>query len=314
VFKLRSLSAVRRAPTGTPVRHKLACHRAIPRLATSRSLLAAICLVLGTPATPSEAGTVQNNSAARLDVAYKATLFGFPIGNIIWTIDIENNQFSAAATGKTAGLLRIFAQGHGVAEADGSIGGPEPLASNFKVSFTSGSSTDEIKIVFSGGQAREFLAHPPKPNPSLVPLSDAYRTGVVDPMTALVVRVPGSGDTSVPAACERKIAVFDGHMRYDLQLAFKRLEQVRADTGYQGPAVVCAIYFTPLAGYDPNRYAVRYLQAERGMEMWLAPLTGTRLMVPFRVSIPTPIGVGVLQATRFVWTWRSGQSSAISAN
>ena len=36
------------------------------------------------------------------------------------------------------------------------------------------------------------------------------------------------------------------------------------------------------------------------MEVWLAPVAGTRVLVPFRVSIPTPIGVGVMQATQFV--------------
>lgn len=277
------------------------------------SLIAVICLAAGLPVTLSDAGPAQLHSAARFDASYAATLLGFPIGDIAWTIDIENDRFSAKATGETAGLLRIFASGHGLAEAHGSIAGKQPLASTFEVSFTSGASTDDIKIVFSGGKARESVAHPPKPNPNLVPLTEASRVGVVDPMTALIVHVPGSGDTAAPTACERKIAVFDGHMRYDLQLAFKRIEQVKANIGYQGPAVVCAAYFTPLAGYDPTRYGIRYLQAQRGMEIWLAPLTGTRFLAPFRVSVPTPIGIGILQATRFAWTRQSARSSAISA-
>ncbi len=312
--QVRTPSGIRRALGGVlRVRRKLLRRRVMPRLPTSCGLVAAICLAASLPATP-RAAALQTHSANRLKVAYTATLLGFPIGDIGWTIDIGDNRFSAAATGETAGLLRIFAQGHGVAEARGTIAGKQPLAANFKVSFTSGSSTDEIRIVFNGGKAKEYLAHPPKPNPDLVPLTEAYRTGVVDPMTALLIHVPGSGDTAAPAACERKIAVFNGRMRYDLRFAFKRIEQVRAETGYRGPAVVCAVYFTPLAGYDPNRYAIRYLQAERGMEMWLAPLAGTRLMAPFRISVPTPIGLAILQATRFVWTRQTGRSSAMGAD
>jgi hypothetical protein len=117
-----------------------------------------------------------------------------------------------------------------------------------------------------------------------------------------------------PAACARTIAVFDGRMRFNLKLAFKRIEQVQVQDGYQGPAAVCAVSFTPLAGYDPNRYAIKYLQAERGMEIWLAPLSGTRLMVPYRFSVPTPIGVGILQATRLVWTRQIGRAGSMSAN
>ncbi|HTV35168.1 MAG TPA: DUF3108 domain-containing protein [Xanthobacteraceae bacterium] len=286
----------------------------MPRLATLRYLVAALCLGALLPATLSDTGIGQVRTTGKLEAAYRATLLGIPIGDIGWTIDLRDSRFSAAATGSTVGLFQIFAHGHGNAEAHGSIAGKEPVASAFKVSFTSGNSTDEIKIAFNGGKAKETLAHPRPPIPGLVPLTDAYRTGVVDPMTALLVHVPGNGNTSVPAACERKIAVFDGHMRYDLRLAFKRMQQVKAATGYRGPAVVCAVYFTPLAGYDPNRAAIKYLQAERGMEIWLAPLIGTRLMVPFRFSVPTPIGVGVLQATRFTFEPQPEHSSAISTN
>jgi hypothetical protein len=36
------------------------------------------------------------------------------------------------------------------------------------------------------------------------------------------------------------------------------------------------------------------------MEVWLAPVANTRVMVPYRVSIPTPVGQGVMQATQFI--------------
>jgi hypothetical protein len=94
--------------------------------------------------------------------------------------------------------------------------------------------------------------------------------------------------------------VFDGRARYDLQLVYKRIEQVKAETGYDGPVVVCAVYFKPIAGFVLSRTAVKYLMRQRDMEAWLAPLAGTRVVVPYRVSVPTPIGLAVLQATDFV--------------
>ena len=239
-------------------------------------------------------------------------MLGFPIGDVTWTIDIHDNRYSAAARGATAGLLLIFSRGHGTAEAQGSVAGKESLPSNFLLNITHGDASQEVKILFNRGKASESLVPPPKPNPQLVPLNEAYRTGVVDPMSALLVNVPGSADMAGPIACDRTIAVFDGRMRFNLKLGFKRIEQVQVPNGYQGPAVVCAVYFTPLAGYDPNRFAIKYLQAKRGMEIWLAPLSGTRLMVPYRFSVPTPIGVGILQATRFVWTRQTGRLGAVA--
>jgi hypothetical protein len=34
----------------------------------------------------------------------------------------------------------------------------------------------------------------------------------------------------------------------------------------------------------------------------MVPIAGTRVMVPFRVAIPTPLGTAALQATQFVST------------
>jgi len=86
-------------------------------------------------------------------------------------------------------------------------------------------------------------------------------------------------------------------MRYDLTLAYKRIEQVQT-AGYSGPALVCAIYFAPLAGYVPGRAAVKYLINQRDMETWLVPIAGTRVLVPYRLVIPTPLGQAILQATQ----------------
>ena len=78
------------------------------------------------------------------------------------------------------------------------------------------------------------------------------------------------------------------------------METIKVEKGYQGPAVVCTIMFVPIAGYVPDRAAIKYLKAQRNMEVWFAPVLGTRVLMPFKVVIPTPIGTGLLQATRFV--------------
>jgi hypothetical protein len=91
-------------------------------------------------------------------------------------------------------------------------------------------------------------------------------------------------------------------MRYDLKLDYKRMENVKAEKGYRGPVVVCAIYFTPIAGYIPDRAAIKYLAAQRNMEVWLAPIAGTRVLAPFRLTIPTTLGTAMLEATQFITT------------
>jgi hypothetical protein len=241
------------------------------------------------------------HAQGKLDAAYVVTLSGVPIGKGSWSIDVSDDQFTATASGATSGLLRVFASGQGNSVAHGSVVGGQPISSTYVSNIIADNKADQVRVLFSGGAVKEYLADPPTmPNPDRVPLTDASRKGVLDPMTASLIRVSGSGDTFVPEACQRTVPVFDGRMRYDLQLVFKHLEKVKSDRGYQGTVVVCSVYFTPVAGHVPERSTIKYLAAQRDMEVVLAPIAGTRLMVPYRVSVPTPIGMGVLQASQFV--------------
>jgi Protein of unknown function (DUF3108) len=248
-----------------------------------------------------DSGTGVAHAQGKLDAAYVVSLGGVPIGKGAWSIDVQDDQFTATASGATSGLLRVFASGQGNSAAHGSVSGGQPVASTYTSSIVADNRTDQVRILFSGGAVKEYLADPPTmPSPDRVPLTEASRKGVLDPMTASLIRVAGSGDVFVPEACQRTLPVFDGRMRYDLQLAFKHLDKVKSERGYQGTVVVCSVYFTPIAGHVPERSTIKYLIEQRDMELWLAPIAGTRLMVPYRASVPTPIGVGVLQANQFV--------------
>ncbi len=248
-----------------------------------------------------DAGRGSAYAQGKLDAGYVVSLAGVPIGKGSWLIDVQDDQFTAIASGATSGLLRVFASGQGNSAARGSVSGGQPIASTYASSIIADNRSDQVRILFSNGAVKEYLADPPtSPSPDRVPLTEADRKGVLDPMTASLIRVSGNGDTFVPEACQRTLPVFDGRMRYDLQLVFKHLDKVKSERGYQGTVVVCAVYFSPVAGHIPDRSAIKYLAAQRDMELWLAPIAGTRLMVPYRASIPTPIGVGILQANQFV--------------
>ena len=271
-------------------------------------LLGAVVLAM----TAADAQLGGSFGQGKLDARYTVTLGGLPVGRGSWVIDITDDHFSASANGATAGVMQVFASGQGQSAARGTISGGQVIPSTYVSSITTDQKKhDEVRMVISSGSVKEFVADPPTvQSPDRVPLTEAHRRGVSDPMAAALMRVPGNGDIFVPQACQRTLSIFDGRMRYDLRLAFKRLEQVKSEKGYQGNVVVCAVLFSPIAGHIPDRAAIKYLTSLRDIELWLAPVAGTRVMVPYRVSVPTPIGVGVMQATQFVSVPQPGRASA----
>jgi hypothetical protein len=237
----------------------------------------------------------------RVEARYEATLGGLPVGKGAWLIDVRDDQFSATLNGSTSGLVQVVASGRGRSAVSGTVSGGQPAAAAYASSIVSGKKVDEVRMLMSGGTVKELIAEPPTmPSPNRVPLTEAHRRNVTDPMTAAILRAPGNGDTFSPAVCKRTLSIFDGRMRYDLQLAFKRLETVRSERGYQGNVVVCAVYFSPVAGHVAERPVIKYLANQRDAEMWLAPIAGTRLMVPYRLSVPTPLGLAMVQAREFI--------------
>ena len=249
-------------------------------------------------AAPAQA---QAQLPGRLDARYSVSLGGVPIGKGAWVIEISENQYTAAASGAATGLLRVLSTGRGSGASRGYITGGNLVPASFAASITTDKKTEEIRMTLGSGEVKEFMITPEvQPDSERIPVTEAHRRGVSDPMTGSLVRVGGVGNPVSPQACQRTIQIFDGRMRYNLQFAYKRMEQVKADKGYEGPAVVCSVTFVPLAGYVPSRAAVKYLITQRDVEVWLAPVAATRVLVPFRVSIPTPIGVGVMQATQFI--------------
>ena len=270
--------------------------RAISPKAVRFALAASLCA--GAWLAPQAAG-----AQGRLEAQYEATLSSIAVGKGSWTVEICDDAFSASAQGGTSGLLKAFSGGTGSGASQGRVVNGALLANAYTAITTSSKKSETIRMVLGNGGVKEFSIDPEPPvDPDRIVVTDAHRKNVLDPMTGSMLRVPGNIDLMAPEACRTGAGVFDGRLRYDLKLDFKRVETVKAERGYHGPALVCAIYFTPIAGYIPDRPVIKYLATERRIEIAFVPIAGTRVLVPFRMTIPTPFGQAMLEATSFVTT------------
>ena len=256
---------------------------------------------LGTAAYLAAASAHPAAAQGKLEAQYEASLAGIPVGRGAWNVEIGDDSYAAAASGGTIGLLKSIANGSGTGASQGRVVNGALVPQAYQASTTTSKKSETIHITLANGNVREYRIEPEPPvDADRIPVTDAHKKGVFDPMTSSLLRVPGNGDPLSPEACHTGAAVFDGRMRYDLKLDFKRMETVKADKGYYGQVVVCAIYFKPIAGYIPDRPVIKYLQSARNIEIAFAPIPGTRFLVPFRMVIPTPVGTAMLEARQFI--------------
>ena len=57
--------------------------------------------------------------------------------------------------------------------------------------------------------------------------------------------------------------------------------------------------FIPLGGYRPDNPGIRLMSETNDIEVWLVPLSGTAMYVPYRIVLPTLVGYGSALATSF---------------
>src|ERR1700682_3763904 len=141
------------------------------------------------------------SAQGRLDAHYEATLAGIPVGKGAWTIDISDDQFSASAVGGTSGLLKAFAGGTGTGAAQGRVVNGALVVTNYSAPTTTSPTkkSDAIRMVLTNGNIKEFASEPEPPvDPDRIPVTDAHRRGVFDPMTGSMLRGPGTSEPLKP--------------------------------------------------------------------------------------------------------------------
>ena len=173
-----------------------------------------------------------------------------------------------------------------------------PACLAFTSKIVSNNETSDVTMPLDEGSVKDLVATPP-PSQDRVPVTAANRRGIVDPLTAVLFSAGGAGEMLSPEACRRALPIFDGHQRYDLKLAFKRMDKVTVEKGYAGPVVVCSVNYEPIAGHRANIPLVKYLSEGREMEIAFAPIAGMRLLAPFRLSVVSTLANLVIEANRF---------------
>jgi hypothetical protein len=237
---------------------------------------------------------------SRLTARYALSLANVTVGEGDWVVEINKDRYTAQSHGHFFGLWQKMFGGDIAATARGTASQGRLGPTGYEANFSSDDNVEEVHIAFRDGVVTEFEAKPPvRATPDRIPVSLAQLRGVVDPLTAGLVPALGSGEILMPANCRRTLSVFDGTHRFDVALAFKRMDFITIEGGRKEPAMVCAMTYRPLGGYRPGAFQVKYLTENHDMEMWFAAIPGTRLLAVISVSVPTMLGPATLKAIKF---------------
>src|SRR5258706_1602767 len=237
----------------------------------------------------------QGTLAAR----YTISVAGLSTGTAEWNVDIGPDAFTASGNGRASGVLRVLVNGEGSAATSGSVIDGRITPTSFTSETTRENEKAQFRMVLDNGTVKELVAGAPAPGEDRIAVTDEDRRGIVDPISAMLIPVSGDDEMLTAAACQRTLPIFDGECRFDVKLTFQRMDQVQAGKGYRGPALVCSASFVAIAGHRASSSLMKYLTEATGVEIWLVPLAGTRLLAPFRLLSASVVGNLMIDAAVF---------------
>jgi hypothetical protein len=244
-------------------------------------------------------GFAATAAAQSLKVDYGISLAGLPLGAADLATTVEGSKYKMQVSARLTGLAGMLTGGRGAASAEGALSRARPVPAAFAVTSRSSSDQRTVRMGLAGGSVASLEVSPPLDDkPDRVPLKDSHKRGVIDPVSALIMPVAGRGNPTDPSNCERTLPIFDGAARFDVVLSYQETRPVEV-AGYAGPVLVCNARYLPIAGHRALRPSTKFMQDNREMQVWLAPVEGTRLLVPLRIAVQTMVGLSVIEASQW---------------
>jgi hypothetical protein len=267
--------------------------KAFPCKTFTRSILLASAVAGFAPIAQSPA------QAETLNAAYSVRLLGLSLGTAGLVGTVGPSTYRLEASAKLSGLAAAVTKSEGAATASGSISKGRILPATYASASSNSKETRTVRMALNAGNVSAAEITPPaEPWPDRIPITDAQKRGIIDPLSAILMPIANGGPLIGPEACARNIPVYDGVTRFDIPLSYVGTRHVSA-SGYDGPVVVCSARYRPISGHRPNREATRFMAENKQMEIWMAPLPEARALAPFRISVATMVGTLVIEATRF---------------
>ena len=257
-------------------------------------LLATGLLATGAALLAAGPAAADNTWAPRLDAVYKLRLLGMEMATFNFGSQVKGDTYALAGHTKMTWGMGYFKFAANFSST-GKISGESVRPTSYTYDWQANKKQGSVKLVYGNGAVQSVQIEPPHTQgPDVVPLKPEHLRGVLDPLSVLMVlsRAIRGGDP-----CNRKVAVFEGKQRFDVIFSPKGEETIKEakPSGQPVKAFVCNARYVPVAGHKMNKETTAAVKAE-GIEVAFRPIPEANVLVPYRITLPTPAGTAVLTA------------------
>lgn len=260
----------------TPIVTALATVSVVILCLTSLSAQADSIIVAGSPPPAAAAGAY----------SYQGYAGGFRVGDVHMNIVLNQDRFAAEMRLETGGMVSWFVEWrHGSLSRGRAVtptrqkntegGNAAPLLVDFYRNDSFWKGRDRyIEFAAKGGLAAVTIADPhPIRDEERPPVTKAQRTGVLDPLSAIIAI---GRALELTGTCTATYPVFDGRRRYTLRVVDEGIAELEPSrrAPYEGDAQRCSFVFERVSGFrkeisddEPTHGHVYYRRVAKGAPM-----------------------------------------------
>jgi hypothetical protein len=274
------------------------------------SVLLVVGLIASAPASPAADEPRAGAWPSEVQAHYKITFNGFDLGSFRFQARTGDGGYALDGNAEISALLGAFTW-QGITRASGKVEGSAPRPAGYSFAFRSSSKTGSVVLGFDKSGVKSVTAlPPPEPDPDVVPVKDHHLKGAIDPLSAVMALTRSAGANP----CDRRLQVFDGKQRFDLELSFRRQQRIveTRPSGQPDQGYVCGVRYVPIAGYKANAETEQMSKSAK-IEVVMRAVPSANLHVPHQITIPTIAGLAMLTAERIeIKTGKSGDIALVN--
>jgi hypothetical protein len=234
-----------------------------------------------------------------VNALYNIHFMGAHIGDFKIHSSVTSRQYSLQANADISAFFGMVSW-KGVTSSYGLNSANGPVPQNYNFRYATSEKHEAVEIRFQQRMVQDIIINPPvHPGARAVPITAADLQNVVDPLSAIVLLAQARPSRySGGEVCNKRLPIFDGHIRYDLVLSPKGTRTIENVGKLHGTAYVCRVSYVPIAGHKAGK-STDYASGNSGIEIWLVPMPEAGLLVPYYVHVPTPAGTASMITERF---------------
>ncbi len=228
------------------------------------------------------------SSPANVDARYIISLGGINFAKVKISFSDDDKNYKISLGANISGVGTLVASGAASALIVGKSKNDKLVPTKLNIKTEAKREKFSISVQYNGGNASGFQIEPMLINEiNRVAIERKHLLNVSDPLGSFILK----GRALDENLCRQNLRIFSGLERFDIKMRFVEKQLATSKkTAYQGPVILCAMKYVPIAGHYADSEITSYLANSKRLLIWYAPLGKSGKFIPYRVLVGTSAG------------------------